>query len=142
MPIEPYLFFNGRCEEAIAFYQQAIGARVAMMMRYRDSPDPIPEGKVPADWGDKIMHATLTVGDARLMVSDGDDSRPAFCGFALSLALPDEAEARRAFEALAAGGHTILPICKTFWSPCFGMVTDRLGVMWMVTVAEQGAAAG
>jgi PhnB protein len=140
MPIEPYLFFNGRCEEAITFYQQAAGARLEMMMRYRESPDPCPEDKVPANWGDKVMHASLTIGDARLMVSDGDDTKPEFRGFALSLTLPGEADAQRVFAALAEGGNTILPICKTFWSPCFGMVKDRFGVMWMVTVPEQGAA--
>jgi PhnB protein len=137
--IEPYLFFNGCCEEAIDFYKNAAGARLEMMMRYRESPDPVPEGCVPDGWENKILHATLHIGEARLMVSDGNSDAPGFRGFALSLALPGEAEAQRAFAALSEGGTVLMPLGKTFWSPCFGMATDRFGVMWMVTVAAQGA---
>lgn len=140
MPIEPYLFFNGCCEEAIEFYRNAAGARVEMMMRYRESPDPVPEGRLPAGWEDKILHATLRIGEARLMVSDGNSSEAGFRGFGLSLALPGEAEATRTFAALSEGGNIVMPIGKTFWSPCFGMATDRFGVMWMVTVVEPGGA--
>jgi PhnB protein len=136
--IEPYLFFNGCCEEAIEFYKIAAGARVETMMRYRESPDPVPEGRLPAGWDGKILHATLRIGGARLMVSDGDSEGTGFRGFGLSLALPGEAEARRAFAALSEGGQTVMPIGGTFWSPCFGMATDRFGVLWMVTVVEAG----
>jgi len=136
MTIEPYLFFNGRCQEALGFYQRALGARVEMIMRFKESPDPVPEGRVAANSDDKIMHASILVGGARLMASDGSCmGEPRFQGFSLSLAAPTEAEARRIFGALAEDGKVGMPIGKTFWSPCFGMVTDRFGVPWMITVA-------
>lgn len=138
MSVEPYLFFSGRAEEAIRLYEKALGARVEMLMRYRESPEPIPADKIPPGFADKVMHASLLIGKARVMLSDGCEAKPTGGpqSFALSLALPDEAEARRAFEALAAGGRVDMPLGRTFWSPCFGMVTDRLGVRWMVTVAD------
>lgn len=137
MALQPYLFFNGRCEEAIEFYRRAIGAEIALQMRFRESPDPAPPGCVPEGWDDKVMHCTLHVGDAVLMLSDGNaPGAPAFAGFSLSLALPDAALAARRFEALADGGEIVMPLGRTFWSPCFGMVKDRFGVHWMVTVAE------
>jgi PhnB protein len=136
MPIQPYLFFNGRCEEAIAFYRQALGAEVQMLMRFRESPDPPPPGMIPAGSEDKIMHSSLRIGDAVVMASDGRcDGQPVFQGFSLSIEAANEAEARSRFEALAAGGSVQMPLGKTFWSPCFGMVTDRFGVQWMVGVA-------
>ena len=138
MPIEPYLFFNGCCEEALDFYAHAIGARVEMLMRYSESPDPVPEGQLPPGFENKIMHASFFAGDARIMASDVCDGDPGFKGFSLSLAVPTEAEAHRVFGALAESGKVDMPIGKTFWSPCFGMVTDRFGVPWMVTVAESG----
>jgi PhnB protein len=142
MFIEPYLFFNGRCEEAIEYYTRTAGARLEMAMRYRESPDPVPEGRVPGGWEDKILHASLLIGGARLMLSDGGSSEaPSFRGFALSLALPDEAEARRVFDAFAASGSAVMPLGRTFWSPCFGMAVDRFGVLWMITVAGEGNAA-
>lgn len=141
MSIEPYLFFNGRAEEAIDLYERALGARIEMLMRYRESPEPIPDDRLPSGFADKVMHASLLIGKGRVMMSDGCEASPMSPGgFALSLALPDEAEARRAFEALAADGRIDLPIGRTFWSPCFGMVTDRLGVRWMVTVADNAVA--
>jgi PhnB protein len=141
MPIEPYLFFNGRCEEAIGFYTTAAGARLEMKMRYRESPDPVPEGRLPAGWDDKILHASLTLGGARLMMSDGDPGAPPeFSGFGLSLTLPDEDAVRRLFAVLEQGGKVIMPVGRTFWSPCFGMVTDRFGVLWMVTVPGEEVA--
>ena len=133
--IQPYLFFGGRCEEAIAFYRQALGADVEMLMRHKDSPDPHPPGLLAPGFENKIMHATIRIGGAVLMASDGCDESSRFDGFRLSLALPGEAEARRAFDGLADGGEVQMPLTKTFWSPCFGMVTDRFGVAWMVTVA-------
>ncbi len=132
--IQPYLFFAGQCDRAIEFYRTAIGARVEMLMRYNESPDPTPPGMLQPGFENKIMHATLTVGGAIIMVSDGCDDKSRFDGFRLSLALPTEADAQRAFTALSEGGTVEFPIGKTFWSPCFGMVTDRFGVGWMVTV--------
>ena len=137
MAIEPYLFFNGHCEEAIEFYKNALGAEVLMLMRYKESPEPPPPGMVPAGWDNKVMHASLRVGNANLMASDGCSDGVNFQGFSLSLAATDEADARRKFIALAEGGQVRMPLTKTFWSPCFGMVADRFGVGWMVTVAPQ-----
>ncbi|HET7008169.1 MAG TPA: VOC family protein [Candidatus Binatia bacterium] len=137
MAIEPYLFFNGHCEEAIEFYKNALGAEVLMLMRYKESPEPPPPGMVPAGWDNKVMHASLRVGNANLMASDGCSDGVNFQGFSLSLTATDEADARRKFIALAEGGQVRMPLTKTFWSPCFGMVADRFGVGWMVTVAPQ-----
>ena len=134
--IQPYLFFGGRCEEAIDFYREALGAEVEMIMRYRESPEPIPPGMLQAGFEDKVMHATIRIGGAVVMASDGCDDKSRFDGFRLSLALPTEADANRAFAGLADGGEVQMPLSKTFWSPCFGMVTDRFGVGWMVTVAD------
>lgn len=135
MPIEPYLFFNGRCDEAIEFYRGAIGAEVLLLMRYKEAPEPPPPGMLPPGSENKVMHATLRVGDANLMASDGRCSgQLAFQGFCLSLARADAAEAERTFAALAHGGQVTMPLAPTFWSPLFGMVTDRFGVGWMVTV--------
>lgn len=132
--IQPYLFFGGRCEEAIEFYRQAIGANVEMVMRHQESPDAPPPGMLQPGWEDKVMHASIRVGGALVMMSDGCNDQSQFSGFSLSLTLPTEAEARQAFDGLAVGGTVQMPITKTFWSPCFGMVTDRFGVGWMVTV--------
>jgi len=133
--IQPYLFFNGRCEEALAFYGTALGAKVDFLMRYKESPEPMPPGRLPAGFENKVMHATFHIGGTTLMASDGCEENAHFEGFSLSLALPTEAEVNRAFAALADGGKVGMPLTKTFWSPRFGMVTDRFGVGWMVTVA-------
>ena len=138
MPIEPYLFFEGRCDEALAFYQRALGAKVEFLMRYRDNP--APEAN-PHGAADKVMHANVRVGDAVFMVSDGRCSgKASFQGFAISLTAKDEAEAQRLFAALAEGGQVQMPMGKTFFSPAFGMTADRFGVLWMVIVPGQGAA--
>lgn len=137
--IQPYLFFGGRCEEAINFYKKALGAELEMLMRHRDSPEPPPPGMLQAGFEDKVMHAELRIGGAVLMASDGCDDKSRFDGFRLSLALPTEADAQRAFVGLAEGGEVQMPLTKTFWSPCFGMVTDGFGVGWMVTVAAEAA---
>lgn len=135
MQIQPYLFFDGRCEEAIEFYRKALGAEVEMLMRYKDSPEPPPPGMVPPGSENKVMHAALRIGDSTVMASDGNcGQQPHFDGFSLSLAAPDEAKAKRLFEALADGGQVRMPLGKTFFSPCFGMVADRFGVGWMVIV--------
>jgi len=136
MAIEPYLFFNGRCEQAIEFYRKALGAEVLMLMRYKESPEPPPPGMVPAGWDNKIMHTCLRIGDANVMASDGCSEGGTFQGFSLALSVADEAAAQRAFTALSEGGQVQMPLGKTFWSPCFGMVADRFGVGWMVTVAQ------
>jgi PhnB protein len=135
--IQPYLFFGGRCEEAIEFYAKALGAQVEMLMHHRDSPDPHPPGLLQPGFEDKVMHATIRIGGAILMASDGCDDKSRFDGFRLSLAVPTEADARRAFAGLSDGGEVQMPLTKTFWSPCFGMVTDRFGVGWMVSVVAE-----
>ena len=134
--IEPYLFFNGRCEEAIGFYRKALGAEVEMMMRFKESPEAPPPGTVPPGFEDKIMHASFHIGQARLMASDGYSAEKAsFQGFSLSLSVPSEAEADRVFAALADGGQVKMPLTKTFFAPRFGMLEDRFGMGWMILVA-------
>jgi PhnB protein len=133
--VQPYLFFNGRCEEALAFYGTVLGAQVDLKMRYQDSPEPQPPGMIPPGWEKKVMHVTFRIGETVLMASDGMREGGSFDGFSLSLTTPTEGEARRAFAALAEGGKVGMPLAKTFWSPCFGMVTDRFGIGWMVTLA-------
>ncbi|HEX8740001.1 MAG TPA: VOC family protein [Casimicrobiaceae bacterium] len=134
MPITPYLFFDGRCEEAIDFYRRALGAEQTMLMRYRQSPETSP-GSIPPGAGDKVMHASFRIGGAEVMASDGHcKGKPSFQGFALSINARDEAEAQRMFDALADDGQVQMPLGKTFFSPCFGMVADRFGVSWMVYV--------
>lgn len=137
--IEPYLFFGGRCEEALEFYRTALGAQIEMKMRFSESPQPAPPGSVPAGFENKIMHASLRIGDCRLMASDGDERGANFKGFSLSLVFASEAEVERAFAALASGGKIGMPLSKTFWSPKFGMLTDRFGVAWMVSVATNNS---
>lgn len=136
MTIQPYLFFDGRCEEALGFYREAIGAEVTMLMRYRDNPERNPAME-PPNAADKVMHARVQVGDAVILASDGRcQGMPDFKGFALSLTASGTTEAERMFTALAAGGQVAMPLGKTFFSPSFGMTTDRFGVMWMVYVPE------
>jgi PhnB protein len=136
MKIDPYLFFDGRCEEAIEFYGMALGAKVEFMMRYAESPEPAPPGMLPPGSEQKIMHASVHIGGALVMMSDGMCSGDAsFKGFSLSLDCPDQDIAREAFAALAEGGQVTMPLAKTFWAPLFGMVTDRFGVSWMVGVS-------
>ncbi|MFT3782707.1 MAG: VOC family protein [Nibricoccus sp.] len=132
--LEPYLFFGGRCEEAVAFYGSALGAKVEMMMRYNESPQPMPPGAIPPGFDNKVMHASLTIGGKRLMVSDGNEQGAKFDGFALSLSYPSKTEAEKAFNALAQGGSINMPLSQTFWSPLFGMVTDGFGVLWMISL--------
>ena len=133
--IQPYLFFGGRCEEALAFYTKALGAKVDMLMRHKDSPEKPPPGRLAPGYENKVMHTTFRIGDAVLMASDGCGEGGNFNGFSLSLSLPTEADVDRAFAALAEGGEVTMPPPKTFWSPRFGMLTDRFGLGWMITVA-------
>ena len=132
--ITPYLDFAGRCDEAIAFYREALGAEVEMLMRFDESPEPPPPGMLQAGFEKKVMHATFTVRGVRLMATDGCDDKTTFSGVRLNLQVPTEADARRAFDALAAGGIVQMPLTKTFWALCFGMVTDKFGLGWMVMV--------
>ncbi len=134
MKIEPYLFFDGRCEEALEFYRGALGAEVSMVVRYKESPEPPPPGMVPPGYGDKIMHANLLIGDTHVMAADGCGMHKAFEGFSLSITAENEGQAKKLFGALAQGGEVGMPLGKTFFSPCFGMLTDRFGVGWMVIV--------
>jgi PhnB protein len=137
MQVQPYLFFDGHCEEAIEFYRKALGAEVQMLMRFKDSPEPHQPGMCAPGSEDKVMHASLRIGDSTVMASDGQCmGKPSFQGFSLSINARDEAEAKRLFTALADGGQVQLPLTKTFFSPHFGMVADRFGVSWMVIVAE------
>lgn len=135
--VQPYLFFDGKCEEAIEFYKKALGANVNMLMRFKDSPEPPPPGCGPTDTN-KVMHAQFQIGETVIMASDGRAmGQPKFEGFALALTVKTEAEADQAFNALAKGGKVEQPLSKTFFSAKFGMVVDKFGVFWMVLVATE-----
>jgi PhnB protein len=137
MAVQPYLFFDGRCEEAIEFYKRALGAELTMMMRFKDSPEP---NTCAPGQDDKVMHAQFTVGGSTILASDGRcEGKTKFEGFSLSLTVRTEADAERLFNALADGGQVQMPLAKTFFSPRFGMVADRFGVGWMIYVAPAGA---
>jgi len=136
MNVQPYLFFDGKCEEALEFYKSAIGAKVDMMMRFSEAPEKPPEGAMPAGSEKKIMHAAFKVGDTQIMASDGHCAgKPSFQGFGLTLNAANDAEADKLFNAVGKGGQVQQPLTKTFFASRFGMVTDRFGVMWMV-IAE------
>ena len=133
--IQPYLFFGGRCQEALEFYKGALGAQVEMLMRFDESPHPVPEGMLAPGFEKKVMHSSFLAGGARVMASDGcrvEDG--GFHGFSLVYSTVDESEARRAFAALSEGGNVTMPLTPTFWSPCYGMVKDRFDVSWQVMV--------
>ena len=134
--IQPYLFFGGRCEEALALYKEALGAQVDFLMRYNESPESAPPGKLPAGFENKVLHVTFRIGATTLMASDGCEPMQRFDGFSLSISVPTAAEADRAFAALSKGGQVTMPLAKTFWSPRFGMLTDRFGLGWMVSVTS------
>jgi PhnB protein len=136
MLVQSYLFFDGRCDEAIEFYRRALGAEVTMLMRFKDSPEPHPPGMIPPGAENKVMHSSLRIGETTVMASDGKClGKPTFQGFSLSLTVPNDAEAERLFAKLADGGQVQMPLNKTFFSSRFGMVADRFGVSWMVIVA-------
>jgi PhnB protein len=137
MQVQPYLFLEGRCDEAIEFYRKTLGAEVEMLLRTKDSPEPPPPGRLPPGSEEKVMHAAIRIGDTTLFLSDGLSSgQPKFEGFSLSLAVPSEAEAERVFAALAEGGEVRQPLMKTFFSPRFGMLADRFGLPWMIIVPQ------
>lgn len=133
-PTQPYLFFSGRCEEALNFYGEALGAKVIMKMRFSDSPEPLPKGSLRPGFEDKIMHASFTVGHLTVMASDGCDDTSNFAGFRLALTVPNAVICDQTFAALADGGRVDQPLEATFWSPRYGQVTDKFGVGWMVMV--------
>jgi PhnB protein len=133
MAIVPYLFFEGRCQEALDFYRDQLGAEILMIMRYKESPASLE--MVPLGNDEKILHATFRIGDGEVMASDGMCAgNAAFQGFSLSIPAPDAAHAKRVFDALADGGTVQMPLSETFFSPSFGMVADKFGVGWMVVV--------
>jgi PhnB protein len=135
MRVEPYLYFNGRCEEALEFYRGALGAQVTMLMRFKDSPEPHQPGAVPPGFESKVMHSSFRVGDTTVHASDGvTPGQPRFEGITLSITVERDADAERLFAALGAGGQVRVPLTKTFFSSSFGMVADRFGVSWMVLV--------
>ncbi len=136
MQVQPYLFFEGRTEEAIEFYTKAVGAKVEMLMRNKESPEPPPPGmKAPPE---KIMHAAFRIGDTQVLASDGMcNGAPKFQGFSLTLDTRDDAEAKRFFNALAEGGQVQMPLMPTFFSSNFGMLTDRFGMGWMVMAPKK-----
>jgi PhnB protein len=135
MQVQAYLFFDGRCEEALQFYSKHLGARVEMLMRNKESPEPPPPGMNAP--GEKIMHAAFRVGDTQVLASDGMCAgQPKFDGFSLALTVPNDAEAKRVFNALADGGQVRMPLTRTFFASSFGMVADRFGVGWMVMASK------
>lgn len=134
MQVQPYLFFNGRCEEALEFYRATLGAEVEFLMRYSESPEPPPPGMVPQGSENKVMHSNFRVGDTQLMASDDCTGTAKFGGFSLSINAPDTGKAEQWFNALADGGKVTMPLGKTFFAESFGMLTDRFGVGWMVIV--------
>jgi PhnB protein len=137
MQVQPYLMFDGRCEEAIEFYRKALGAEVQALIRFKDSPD---AASCANGNGDKVMHTCLRIGETAVMASDGQcTGKPGFQGFSLSVTAADDAEARRRFTALADGGQVQMPLSKTFFASSFGMVADRFGVSWMIVANPVGA---
>ena len=138
--LNTYVFFTGRCEEALHYYQTHLGAKLERLVRIKESPEPIPEGMLPKDFDEKVMHAELTVGDVRIFATDcGDPGTSTYGGFSLALNVQTEDDARRVFTALADGGKVTMPLGKTFWSPLYGQVTDRFGIGWMVMLPQQCA---
>jgi len=138
MQIQPYVFFNGRCEEALAFYREVLGAETVTLMRFSENPDPPAPGCIAPGLDDKIMHAEFRVGSSTLMASDGmADGKPIGTGVSLSLTVDTTESAHRIFDALATdGGAVQMPMGATFFSPAFGMVADKFGLSWMVYVAR------
>jgi PhnB protein len=135
MVVQPYLFFGGHCEEALNFYRETLGAEVQMLMRFKDSPEP---SGLPDCFNDKVMHSSVRIGATTFMASDGRcEGPPTFEGFSLSLTAPNDDEAERAFGALSKDGAVVMPLEKTFWTSKFGMLEDRFGVSWMVSVEQK-----
>jgi PhnB protein len=136
--IQPYIFFGGRCDEAIEFYRKALGAQVEMLMRFNESPEPPPPDMLAPGFEKKVMHSSFKVGQSSIMASDGcSQEEGGFKGFSLSISLATVEEAKKVFAALSDGGKVTMPLDKTFWSPCFGMLEDKFGLGWMVSVMPE-----
>ena len=131
-----YLFFSGNCDQALDYYQQHLGARVSLLLRFHECPDPLPEGMLAPGFENKVMHCEFKVGDMTIFASDGCGEQEAFSGFSMALTLNSEEDVRRVFNALADGGTVRMPLEKTFWSPLYGQVTDKFGVGWMVMMPD------
>jgi PhnB protein len=137
MQIQPYLFFDGRCEEALNYYRRALGAEIQTIMRYKESPD---SSGTPPGAGDKVMHAAFKIGDTQILASDGNNTgKPKFEGISLAIDPATVKDADRIFAALADGGQVRLPLTPTFFAERFGMVADRFGISWMIMVAKAQA---
>jgi PhnB protein len=137
MQVQPYLYFEGRCEEAIEFYRKILGAELTMLMRYKDSPEPPQPGMLPPAAGDKVMHSSFRIGESTVMASDGLCSgKPDFKGVSLTLTVSNDSDAEKLFAALGDSGQVQMPLNKTFFSSRFGMVADRFGVSWMIIVTS------
>jgi len=134
--VQPYLFFGGRCQEAIDFYSKALNAKIDMVMLFKDSPQPPPPGVLQPGFEDKVMHASFRIGDNVIMASDGCTDDAGFKGFSLSLTLPSAVEVENAFAALSEGGNVNMALAKTFWSPLYGMLIDRFGISWMLSLSD------
>lgn len=132
--VSNYLFFNGNAEEAMDFYAKKLGATVGMKLRFSESPEPVPAGMIPEGFENKIMHSEFTIGETRILASDGCGNATTHSGFALALVMADEQKAHEAFNGLAEEGEVQMPLSKTFWSPCYGQVKDKFGILWMVMV--------
>jgi PhnB protein len=134
--VQPYLFFGGRCEEAIDFYRKALGAELVMLARFNEAPEPQPG--LPECFATKVMHASLRIGETVIMASDGRcEGQQNYEGFSMSINVPDDTEAERVFGALGEGGLVTMPLAKTFWASKFGMVQDKFGIGWMVSVMHK-----
>lgn len=141
MRLQPYLQFQGRCDEAIEFYRGALGAEVEVVMRWKDCPQPQP-GMIPPGAENKVMHASFRIGETAVLASDGlTQGQPTFQGFSLALTVPTDADAKRRFELLAERGQVQQPLMPTFFTSSFGIVTDRFGVSWMVVVDSEAGKA-
>jgi PhnB protein len=135
MQVQPYLFFDGRCDEALQFYQKALGAKVDMLMRFKEAPD---QSMISPGSHDKVMHAAVHIGDTQVLMSDGRcQGKPDFQGFSLAITAPDAADAEKRFNALAEGGQVRMPLGETFFASRFGMVADKFGVGWMILVEKK-----
>ncbi len=134
MAITPYLFFGGSCEEALEFYRKNLDAKIDAVMHFKENPEGCSEGMIPKGFENKIMHSSFRLRGTTIMASDGMHEGANFQGFSLSLSVKDEADANKVFNALSDGGKIQMPLSKTFYSPCFGMLTDRFGISWMVIV--------
>ncbi len=140
--VQPYLYFSGRCEEALSFYSKALGATIDFKMHFHESPEPIPPGVLQPGFENKVMHASFTIGSTQIMCSDGCGQQVPHSGYSLALSVQTVEEAEKSFHALAEGGSIQMPLAKTFWSPSYGMLTDRFGIAWMIMTQQENPASG